>query len=394
MAPRQGLAGPSPSTRSTRATVDLARLERNWRRLRAAHAQGRVMTVLKANAYGHGMLPVARFLQGLGQELFAVALLDEALALREAGVTGRILVLGPPEPGSLPLYGRHRIEATVPAVEHLRAAIQAAQEGPLEVHLKFDTGMGRIGLRPDALDDVRTLLREAGTLTVRGIYSHFAEAERMDSPVTDAQHAAYERACAALRGALPGGPPERHLANSAGLLRDRRFHYDYARVGFALWAPPQFEPAGQAPPAAAAQEQVLTLHTAVSHVKTAAAGDRIGYGGTYVCRAGEVIATLPVGHGDGYFRALGNRGAVLLRGKRRPVVGGVSMDQITVSLGDDPCAIGDEAVLLRGGSGGIPVAELAEWAGTIDYEVFTHLSARVPRDYLYDGAPLPERYLR
>jgi alanine racemase len=161
-------------------------------------------------------------------------------------------------------------------------------------------------------------------------------------------------------------------------------------VGFALWAPPAFDPPEAGPPAAAAQEQVLTLRTAVSHVKTTDAGDRIGYGGRYVCRAGEVIATLPIGHGDGYFRALGNRGAVLLRGKRRPVVGGVSMDQLTVSLGDDRCEIGDEALLLRGGAGGIPVAELAAWAGTIDYEVFTHLAARVPRDYLCDGQPLPE----
>jgi alanine racemase len=381
------------STRSTRAIVDLARLERNWRRLRAVHARGCVMTVLKANAYGHGMVPVARFLQGLGQERFAVALLDEALALRRAGITGRILVLGPPEPGSLPLYGPQRIEATLPSVEHLREAIHVARSAPLEVHLKVDSGMGRIGLRPDALEDARALLRalpQGGGLKVRGIFSHFAEAERLASPVTDAQHAAYERACAALTEALPGPAPERHLANSAGLLRDRRFHYDFARVGFALWAPPRFDPPGQAPPTAADQEQVLTLRSAVSYVKTTGEGERIGYGGTYQSHAGEVIATLPVGHGDGYFRNLGNRARVLLRGQRRAVVGRVSMDQCTVSLGQDACAVGDEAILLGGHPEGITVAELAAWAGTIDYEVFTHLAARVPRDYVYDGQPVPE----
>ncbi|HKI97894.1 MAG TPA: alanine racemase [bacterium] len=378
------------STRSTRAIVDLASLERNWRLLSAAHAKGRIMTVLKANAYGHGMVPVARFLQGLGQPLFGVALLDEALALRHAGITGRILVLGPPEPGSLPLYAREGIEATVPSLAHLREAIAAAAEGALAVHLKCDTGMGRIGLREDARDELRALLHEANALQVRGVYSHLADSEQLDSDFCETQLERYEAWCAAIAEALPGRPFERHLANSGGLLRDARFHFDYARVGFALWAPLAFSPPEQAPALTARLEQPLTVRTRVSLVKTMRTGETVGYGRTYRCSADEVIATLPVGYGDGYFRNLGNRGAVVLAGKRRPIVGRVSMDQTTVSLGQDSCQPGDEAILLGGGPEGIAAAELGAWASTIDYEVFTNVAARVPREYVYDSQPIPE----
>jgi alanine racemase len=381
----------------TRAVVELAALERNWRRLLGAHAAGRLMTVVKANAYGHGLVPVARFLQGLGQGLFAVALLDEALVLRQAGITGRILVLGPPEPGSLPLYRRHGVEATVPSLLHLREALAAAAQdpGPLAVHLKCDTGMGRIGLREAERAETLALLRHAGHLDVRGVYSHLAEAERLHSHFCEAQHAAYEGWCAAVQEARPERPFERHLANSAGLLRDTRYHYDYARVGFALWAPPAFDPPQAAPTLNGTLEQPLTLRTRVTQVKRAAEGDTLGYARTYRCAAGETIATLPVGYGDGLFRALGNRGAVLLRGRRRGIVGNVSMDQLTVSLGTDapdaaPCAAGDEAIVLGGGPGGIAVGEMAAWAGALDYEVFTHLGARIPREYVYDGVPVPE----
>ncbi len=386
------------STRSTRAVVDLACLERNWQRLRAAHAQGRLMTVLKANAYGHGMLPVARFLAGLGQELFAVALLDEALALRGAGIRGRILVLGPPEPGSLPLYARHGIEATLPSLANVQEALAAGAGEALQVHLKVDTGMGRVGLREEDAPALRELLRRRPAVAVRGVFSHFADVEQLGSDFCAAQRARFEQWCARLAEALPGQRLERHLANSAGLLRDRRFHFDYARVGFALWAPPRFEPPGQAPAAAAAQEPVLTLRTRVSHVKTLQAGESVGYGRTYCAAAPEVIATLPIGYGDGYFRSLGNRGAVLLGGKRRPIVGRVSMDQTTVSLGGDACRVGEEAILLGPAPGvaagrsaaPITVAELGAWAGTNDYEVLTNVAARVPRIYVRDGTPVPE----
>ncbi len=181
-----------------------------------------------------------------------------------------------------------------------------------------------------------------------------------------------------------------HLANSAGLLRDRRLHGDYARVGFALWAPLQFDPPGGAPPLNGELEPVLTLRSRLSQVKTMAEGDTVGYGRTYRCREGEVIATIPVGYGDGYFRRLSGRGFVSIAGRRHPLAGRVSMDQTTVSLGDAPAESGEEVVLLGGtDAGGIPAAEMAGWLDTIDYEVLTQLSARIPRRYRRGGVEVP-----
>ena len=375
-------------SRNTRALVDLARLERNYRRLRGAHRAGRLMTVLKANAYGHGLVPSALCLQGLGQELFAVALLSEALALREAGIGGRILVLGPPEPGQYAACSAHGIELTLASLEGVEEALEASLETPLEVHLKLDTGMGRIGLLPGEGGQALAILNGAKRLRLRGVYSHFAESERMEGVFCETQYEAFERFRRLVRVGWRGEPPEFHLCNSAGLLRDERFHYDYARVGFALWAPLVFAPADAAPPLNRELEPVLTLRSRISHVKKMREGMTVGYGRSYACKGGETIATLPIGYGDGYFRSLSNRGFALIGGRRRPIVGNVSMDQTTVSLGEDTAAVGDEAVLLGGEGEAITLAELAVWAGTIDYEVLTNLSTRIPRTYVRDGRPV------
>jgi len=393
--------------RSTHAVIDLSRLEGNYRSLRAAHAQGRLMTVVKANGYGHGLVPVARFLQSLGQDLFAVAILDEALALRAAGITGRILALGAPELHRAGEYAEADVELTLPSIAHLREAIAIAASGggvPLPVHIKVDTGMGRIGLQAEAAEEALSLLKGPHRLRVRGVYSHFAESEQLASGFCEVQLAEFNRWRTLLADLQADHRPEFHLANSAGLMRDSRFHFDYARVGFALWAPMVFTPKAFAPEVGQPEvnrtlEPVLSLRTRVTMVKSMREGDTVGYSRTYTCRAGETIATLPVGYGDGLFRALSNKGQVLLAGRRRPIVGNVSMDQITISLGADTVAIGEEAVII--GSGGeesregavsienggeeITVAEMGRWAGTIDYEVLTHLGARIPRVYTHQG---------
>ncbi len=376
------------STRSTQVEIELACLERNYHRLRGTHRRRRLMTVVKADAYGHGMVPVARFLAEQGQRLFAVAVLEEALTLRRAGIQGRILVLGPPEPRELEAYAAQRIELTVPSLVHLRWVVQHPAAAGLELHLKCDTGMGRIGLQPAATDALLKILDDAPHLRVRGRSSHFAEAERLDSPYCDAQLAAFEEWRRLLPARGRNEAVELHLSNSAGLLRDARYHFDYARVGFALWSPLVFVPQASQPPLNGELEAVMTLKSRISLVKRMQAGTTVGYSRTYRCGEDEVIATLPIGYGDGYFRALGNRGQVSLRGLRYPIVGNVSMDQIRVSLGHDEAEVGDEVLLLGGGRGGIPAAEVGSWAGTIDYEVFAHLNGRIPRIYLYDGKPV------
>ncbi|MCH8888291.1 MAG: alanine racemase [SAR324 cluster bacterium] len=394
--------------RNTRAVIDLSRLERNYNRLLAAHGAGSIMIVLKANAYGHGMIPAGRFLAGLGHRLFAVAVLDEAIALRHAGIKGRILVLGPHQPGSAPEYPLHRLEMTVASLHHLDAlAGEIATDPPpegLDIHLKLDTGMGRIGLQAGEVSAARALLAKTPAIRLRAVYSHFAESEKLGSGFCDEQLAAFEAARAELlqgHGGAPSGGtltethlPEAHLANSAGLLRDPRYHFDYARVGYALWAPLVFDVPADGPPEPPLNrelEPVMTLSTRITHLKTMPAGATVGYGRTHTCREGEVIATLPIGYGDGYFRQMSNEGYVSIAGRRHPIAGRVSMDQTTVSLGvgDLTAKIGDEVILLGGvgddGSGGIPVAEAAGWLGTIDYEVLTQLSARIPRRYVYAG---------
>ncbi len=380
--------------RNTRAIIDLSRLERNYHRLREAHRERRILTVLKANAYGHGMIPAARFLAGLGQDLFGVAILDEALELREAGIEGRILVLSPPELERCAAYATHGIEMTVASLEHLLALAHHPDSRGQEIHLKLDTGMGRVGLRPEELPAAREALARAGGMRLRAVYSHFAEAENLGSAFCEEQHRAFEAGRAELLREVPGEAPELHLSNSAGLLRDARFHYDYARVGYALWAPLLFGAggAGSTPEPAVNREleAVMTLRTTITHLKTMSAGDSVGYGRTYRCRAGERIATLPIGYGDGYFRQMSNVGFVQVAGRRHPIVGTVSMDQTTISLGVEEdaveAAVGDEVILLGGdrdGHPGIPVVEAAGWLKTIDYEVLTQLSTRIPRLYLH-----------
>lgn len=376
--------------RPTRAEIDLDKLERNYRRLREAHAKGRLMTVLKANAYGHGMVPAARFLADLGQELFAVALPGEALELRRAGITGRILVLGAVEHDAVAECAAGGIELTVASLAHLRQVLAEPPAGGVDMHLKLDTGMGRLGLREPDIAPAAELLARPGTARLRAVYTHFAEAERLDSDYSERQWEAFNAWSAPLLAAWPGEPPELHLANSAALLRDRRFHGDYARVGFALWAPLLFDPPGAAPAAGEALEAVLTLKSRLSHVKAMAGGDTVGYGRSYRCRAGEVIGTIPIGYGDGYSRLLSTRGFVSIAGRRYALAGRVSMDQITVSLGDDHANVGDEVVLLGGcGEAAVPAAEMAGWLDTIDYEVLTQLTARIPRRYLRGGVEVP-----
>ena len=384
--------------RNTRAVIDLSRLERNYNRLLAAHGAGSIMIVLKANAYGHGMIPAGRFLAGLGHRLFAVAVLDEAIALRHAGIKGRILVLGPHQPGSAPEYPLHRLEMTVASLHHLDAlAGEIAADPPpegLDIHLKLDTGMGRIGLQAGEVSAARALLAKTPAIRLRAVYSHFAESEKLGSGFCDEQLAAFEAARAELLQGHTGPPPESHLANSAALLRDSRYHFDYARVGYALWAPLVFEaPPGtpSEPPLNRELEPVMTLSTRINHIKKMPAGATVGYGRKYTCREGVVIATLPIGYGDGYFRQMSNEGYVSIAGRRHPIVGRVSMDQTTVSLGTEDLGIKieDEVILLGGvgddGTGGIPVAEAAGWLKTIDYEVLTQLSGRIPRQYVYGG---------
>ncbi len=403
--------------RPTVAEIHLDRLEANWQCLRQVHGKGRLMAVVKANAYGHGLATTALFLQGLGQHYFGVALLDEALTLRQAGITGRILVLGPPEPMRWHDYQTHNIEATIPSLAHLQQAAahlnplrnkpeathtpsQMGSASALRIHLKVDTGMHRVGWTTPPDTPLVTLLKETPNLVVQGVYSHLACADNVRATQNQAQYTAFLNWVEAFLHISQGFfSPELHFANSAGLLQNPRFHFDYARVGYALWGPLAFATSQNQPQANGQLRNVLAWRTRISHLKCLPHPGRVGYGALQEVDAGTWVATLPVGYADGYPRNMYPKAKVLIHGIRWPLVGMVSMDQTCVVLpaptqssttahAPQHIALGDEVVLL-GGQGGQTISphEAAQWCHEIGYTLLCGIRSRVPRAYLYNGKP-------
>ncbi|MEW6269649.1 MAG: alanine racemase [Thermodesulfobacteriota bacterium] len=362
-------------------SIDLDALLHNLAEVRRVTASGTaVCGVVKANAYGHGAVPVARALEAAGIEHMAVASLDEARELRRAGIASPLLVLGGVAPACA--VEASALELSVVVWDAAAARDLAAALGPerrLRVHLKLDTGMHRIGAQEDDLDGLAAELRAARSLDVEGVMSHLACADEPRHPSVGRQIAEFERLLERL-AALGIRPRVRHLANSAGLLADPRAHFDMVRVGLLLF--------GCAPhPALAARldlRPVMHLRTRVSQVKRVPPGDSAGYGWTFTARRATTLAILPVGYALGYPRALSNRADVLVRGRRAPVAGTVSMDHVTVDVTDVPGVTVGDVVTLWGSDGGerIDVMELGARAGTIGYELLTGVSLRTPRTYV------------
>ncbi|MBI4770945.1 MAG: alanine racemase [Chloroflexi bacterium] len=378
---------PLPSgdlSRPTRAEVDLARLSANFHAIDRATGPARVMAILKANAYGHGLLPVARHLEAQGAEHFGVALLEEGLQLRQAGIHLPILVLGGLVPDQIPLALQHDLSLTASSIEKLEAIDRAA--GTLgriaRVHLEIDTGMERTGVHWYSAGPFLERSLACRNAAVEGVYSHFANADAAD--VTSAR-TQYERFMEALqfyeRRSLP--VPTRHLANSGGILQLPQSHLDMVRAGILLY--------GVYPSRACrrtiAVQPALSLRSTVAYFKVVEAGAPISYGHTWKSDHRIRVVTVPIGYGDGYPRRLSNSGQVLLRGKRYPIVGRVCMDQLMVSIEWDEAYNGDLVTLLgEDGAERITADDLAGWLDTIAYEVLTGINTRVPRVYL--GGPV------
>ncbi|MER5950849.1 alanine racemase [Streptomyces sp. NPDC001904] len=372
-----------------RAEIDLAALKANVRSLRA-HAPGAAfMAVVKADAYGHGMLPVARAAKEAGAEWIGTATPEEALALRAAGVQGRIMcwlwVPGGP--------WREGIEAdldmSVGGLWALREVSAAARElgRTARVQLKADTGLGRGGcLRADWPELVREALaaQEAGLITVTGLWSHFACADEPGHPSIAAQLSEFREMVGYAEG--EGVTPEvRHIANSPGTLTLPETHFDLVRPGIAMYGISPSPELGT--PEDFGLRPVMTLKASLALVKHAPGGLGVSYGHHYVTPGPTTLALVPLGYADGIPRHASGTGPVLIGGKRRTVAGRVAMDQFVVDLGGDEPAAGDEAVLFGPGDAGEPTAE--DWAaaaGTIAYEIVTRIGSRVPRVYVA-GAP-------
>jgi alanine racemase len=368
------------SRRPTVVEVSLARLAENFRAIQAAVAPAAVMPIVKANAYGHGLVPVARHLASLGATSLGVAFLEEAVALREAGLTLPILVMGGIFGDQIPIFLRHGLTLTASSLDKLKQIEEtAARMGvAARVHLKIDTGMERIGVHYYSARGLLERAAECGHATVEGVYSHFANADAADLTSARRQLA---RFLEVLEWYDKQGvkPPVRHMANSGAVLQLRESHLDLVRPGILLYGVYPSDEVRQT----IAVKPALSLRSRVVYFKVVQPGHPVSYGSTWETDHPVRVVTVPVGYGDGYFRALSNVAHVLIRGRKYPVVGRVCMDQIMVNIEWDSAYNGDVVTLLGGdGDELITCEDLARWAGTIPYEVLTNLNTRVPRVYV------------
>jgi alanine racemase len=379
-------AAPADAVRPTRAEVNLEALRHNLRVARRHAGGAKVWAVLKADAYGHGAPAVARTLERAKIDGFCVALLEEAVELREAGIGAPILVMG----GH---YGTSHDEilarGLVPVVHDLgeieafaRLVRSGDAQGPIDVHLKIDTGMARLGVTMAALPDVAAKLAHVPEVHVRGLMTHLACADAATTDEMGEQMRLFDEASAIL--ARHGIQPEvRHAANSAALLRAEA-RLDAVRPGIALFG---VSPCVGTTPLTGELRPVMRVRTEIVALRDVEAGAAVGYGATWHAARPTRIATLPMGYADGLSRHLGNRGHVLVRGKRAPIVGAVSMDMTMVDVTDvDGASLRDEAVVLGPQEGPlgrdtIGADEIAGHADTIAWEVLTSVSRRVPRFY-------------
>ncbi len=336
----------------------------------------RLIAVMKANAYGHGAVDLARRLTADRVAMIAVIMLEEALELRRAGITIPLLILGPLNEHQVAGAVENGIVIGVPGPEELASACRVARDHDVAIHLKLDSGMGRMGCTEAELPRVIEMVRSAPRLHLAAIYTHFANAGNPGDPFIDQQTANFDRMLTTLHSAGITAPLH-HRASSGATMRGLVKSGEYVRVGLALYGAESLEGG------TSRLEPVMRWRTEVARLKDLPAGHAVGYGMTFHTRRPSRIATLPVGYADGYNRLLSNRGEVLIRGRRASVVGRVSMDLVTVDVTDiEGVSFGDEVLLLGSQDGEtITPEEIASKIGTISYEVFCAVSARVPRVY-------------
>ena len=365
------------------AEVDLAAVSANAASLRQLVAPARLCAVVKADAYGHGAVPVAGAALRGGAEWLAVALVEEGVELREAGIEAPVLVLAEPPRDALRDALAHGLRLTVytPEIISALAAEAARADAPAPVHLKVDTGMHRVGADPADIPELATTIVADPHLRLEGLCTHLAVSDEPDNPYTAAQLTEF----AAVRDGLKQRriePELLHAANSAGAIIHPGARFDLVRCGIALYGYPPA--AGLALPPSLQLEPVLALKAEVTMVRRLGRGERVSYGLRYTLPEDSVVATVPLGYADGVPRALAHRGGeVLVGGRRRPIAGTTTMDQLMVDCGpDSDVAAGDEVVLI--GSQGEESITADEWAGllgTISYEVLCGVGPRVDRRY-------------
>ncbi len=355
-------------SRRPQASIDLAALAHNYSRVKQLAAHSKVLAVLKANAYGHGMLAVAQALKQA--DALGVARLDEALALRAGGIARPIVLLeGFFHPDELAQIVASNLQLVIHHREQAEALLAAQLDAPVRVWLKIDTGMHRLGIYPHEVAALYQQLSQSAN--VQGplrLMSHFASSDELDKPSTANQLALFNELTQGLAG-------EHSLANSAAVLNWPHSHGDWVRPGLMLYG---VSPMADAVGKDHGLQPVMTLSSSVIAVREVKAGDAVGYGGSWIAAHNTRLAVVAIGYGDGYPRAAGNNADVLINGKRFPVVGRVSMDMITVDIGTEPVLVGDKVILW---GADLPVERLARCIDTIPYELLCNITSRVQFTY-------------
>jgi len=373
----------APTKDRTWAEVSLARIAHNYDVLRSLLPVGcRFLGVVKADAYGHGALPVAHLLRELGADYLAVACLEEAVRLRAGGIPLPILIFGYTPPESLDTLLQYDLTQTIFSPDMAQAFSVRAQGRPLKVHLKLDTGMGRLGFpvgTDGALPDSLLSLPALPHLDILGVFTHFAVSDVADGTAyTNAQLEAFLTAVKQLETASGRRIPLRHCANSGAVLNHPAACLDMARPGIALYGAYENPPQMRRP-----LKPAMALRTRIIQCKTLRPGDSVSYGRTYTVQNNRRIAVVPIGYADGLHRSLSGKMDMLLHGKRARQIGRICMDMCMLDVTDIPAAKAGDVVTVFGpdGDGEIPVTEQAAMAGTISYELLCSVSGRVPRVY-------------
>jgi len=356
--------------RPTYVEIDLGAIAHNVTAFKTLIAPSRVCTVVKADAYGHGDVPVASAALEAGADLLAVALVEEGVRLREAGIEAPILLLSEPGPDDAGDIARWELTPTVYSLHFIKALAETGKSH--DVHLKLDTGMHRVGAPPDRFRELVGAIEGEPNLTLVGLWTHFAVADE-DPQYTRTQIQRFDEI------ALKLDVPVTHLANTAGAVLFPEARRSMCRIGLGTYGlHPSPETVGKIE-----LRPAMRLITHVSHLQRLAAGERPSYGRVSPLETEGNVVTAPVGYADGFARALTLRGSALLGGRRYPLAGTVTMDQIVINVGDDEYDIGDEVVLL--GTQAAEEITADEWAdelGTISYEVVCSIGPRVPRRYI------------
>ncbi len=366
--------------RPTRVIVDLTALAHNYQEIARRTGESKILAVVKADAYGHGAVEVSRQLLGLGADMLGVALVEEGYDLRKRGITAPILVMGAlfPEQAEAVVAADLTPVVFTSVVAHALSAAAKRHGKTVPVHVKIDTGMGRIGIPPEDAPTLIAELNALGNLRVEGLMTHFADADLCDKRFADLQLGRFETLMKTLT-AEGIHIPLRHAANSAAVLDYGQALLTMVRPGLILYGynPLEKHAAGMD------LRPVLSLMTRIAFLKTVPSGTSISYGRMFVTRRQSVIATIPIGYADGYSRALSNKGEAIVRGIRVPLVGRVCMDMCMLDVTDVPgVSEGDDVVLIGSqGNERITADDIAAKIGTIAYEVLCGISDRVPRIY-------------